>query len=49
MSTDKKTSPRWIGGFEESNSLFPYPAPNLASLPMLDNMANIDKLQRQQQ
>ena len=40
--------PGWIGGFEESNSEFSYPKPNLASLPMLDNMANIDKLQRQQ-
>ncbi|MCL6417708.1 hypothetical protein MIB92_18760 [Aestuariirhabdus sp. Z084] len=40
--------PGWIGGFEESNSQFAYPDPNLKSLPMLDNMANIDKLQRQQ-
>lgn len=48
MSTDNKAVPGWVGGFEESNSLFAYPNPNLASLPMLDNMANIDKLQRQQ-
>ena len=40
--------PGWVGGFEESNSQFAYPDPNLSSLPMLDNMANIDKLQRQQ-
>lgn len=37
----------WIGGFEESNPAFKYPKPNLTSLPILDNMANIDKLQRQ--
>lgn len=48
MSTDTKTIPGWIGGFEESNTLFSYPDPNLSSLPSLDNMANIDKLQRQQ-
>lgn len=47
--TDNNTpAPGWIGGFEESNTLFAYPAPNLNSLPVLDNMANIDKLQRQQ-
>lgn len=40
--------PGWLGGFEDSNSQFAYPEPNLTSLPMLDNMANIDKLQRQQ-
>lgn len=38
----------WLGGFEESNTLFSYPTPNLSSLHILDNMANIDKLQRQQ-
>lgn len=37
----------WIGGFEESNPEFKYPKPDLSSLPILDNMANIDKLQRQ--
>lgn len=37
----------WIGGFEESNPKFKYPKPDLSSLPILDNMANIDKLQRQ--
>jgi hypothetical protein len=40
--------PGWQGGFEQSNPVFSYPAPNLTSLPMLDNMANIDLLQRQQ-
>ncbi len=37
----------WIGGFEDSNPDFKYPDPNLTSLELLDNMANIDKLQRQ--
>lgn len=40
--------PGWIGGFAESNPAFAYPNPDLSSLPMLDNLANIDKLQRQQ-
>ncbi|MGR6874821.1 hypothetical protein ACU6U9_21620 [Pseudomonas sp. HK3] len=50
MTTKTNTDavPGWVGGFEESNTLFAYPNPNLSSLPMLDNMANIDKLQRQQ-
>ncbi len=38
----------WVGGFEESNPAFPYPTPDLSSLPMLQNMANIDLLDRQQ-
>jgi hypothetical protein len=40
--------PGWIGGFAQSNPAFAYPDPNLSSLPMLENMANIDLLQRQQ-
>ena len=40
--------PGWKGGFAESNPAFAYPAPNLTSLPMLDNMANIPLLKRQQ-
>lgn len=40
--------PGWVGGFEQSNPAFAYPTPDLSSLPMLDNLANIDKLQRQQ-
>ena len=40
--------PGWIGGFEASNPAFAYPNPDLSSLPMLDNMANIDLLQRMQ-
>jgi hypothetical protein len=40
--------PGWEGGFEESNPAFAYPTPDLSSLPMLDNMANIPLLQRQQ-
>ena len=38
----------WIGGFAESDPAFAYPNPNLTSLPMLDNMANICRLERQQ-
>lgn len=37
----------WIGGFVESNPEFSYPEHDLSSLPILDNMANIGKLQRQ--
>jgi hypothetical protein len=50
MTTETNTDlvPGWVGGFEESNTQFAYPDPVLTSLPMLDNMANIDKLQRQQ-
>jgi hypothetical protein len=40
--------PGWIGGFAESNPAFAYPDPDLSSLPILGNMDNIDKLQRQQ-
>jgi hypothetical protein len=39
--------PGWVGGFPQSNPKFAYPHPDLTSLPMLDNMANISKLQRQ--
>ena len=38
----------WIGGFAQSNPAFAYPTPDLSSLPMLDNMDNIDLLDRQQ-
>ena len=38
----------WIGGFSESNPDFAYPNPDLSSLPILDNMDNIDLLDRQQ-
>ncbi|MFT4698584.1 MAG: hypothetical protein ACI9SJ_001735 [Flavobacteriaceae bacterium] len=39
----------WVGGFEQSNPAFGYnPTPDLSSLDMLKNMANIDKLERQQ-
>lgn len=52
--------PGWLGGFEESNPAFAYPPevpkdkekeakrPDLSSLPMLDNLDNIDLLTRQQ-
>ncbi|WP_243076047.1 hypothetical protein [Microbacterium sp. SS28] len=40
--------PGWVGGFAQSNPAFAYPDPDLSSLPMLPNMANIGKLDRQQ-
>ena len=38
----------WIGGFAQSNPAFAYPNPDLSSLPLLNNMDNIDSLDRQQ-
>ncbi len=46
---DPNAVPGWVGGFAESNPAFAYPDPDLSSLPLLDNMANIPKIQRQQQ
>lgn len=40
--------PGWEGGFEQSNPAFAYPNPDLSSLPIYDNMANIPELKRQQ-
>ena len=48
--------PGWVGGFAQSNTDFAYPSqdksqdipPNFESLNMLDNMANIPLIQRQQ-
>ncbi|NEP54982.1 MAG: hypothetical protein F6K65_41865, partial [Moorea sp. SIO3C2] len=40
--------PKWEGTFAESNPKFAYPDPDLSSLPMLDNMANIRRIERQQ-
>lgn len=42
------TSSGWVGGFAQSNPAFAYPNPDLSSLPLLDNLANIGLLQRQQ-
>jgi len=47
-SIQDQIPPGWIGGFAQSNPAFAYPNPNLTSLPMLDNMDNIDLLDRQQ-
>lgn len=47
-STDTSIPAGWIGGFEQSNPKFAYPDPNLTSLAMLDNMLNIELLDRQQ-
>ncbi len=44
----KPAAPGWIGGFEESNPAFAYPHHDLSSLPMLENMTNINLLERQQ-
>jgi hypothetical protein len=45
---DQREAPEgWIGGFAESDPRFAYPTPDLGCLPMLDNLANIDLLQRQ--
>jgi hypothetical protein len=49
MTTKSTAVPGFVGGFAESNPEFAYPDPNLSSLPILDNMANINKLQRQQE
>lgn len=38
----------WIGGFSSSVPAFAYPEADLTRLPMLDNMTQIQKLQRQQ-
>jgi hypothetical protein len=46
---DNPNPPGWIGGFSTSNPAFAYPTPDLSSLPVLDNMANINFLQRQMQ
>lgn len=50
MTPDQNSDPApgWIGGFAASDPAFAYPDPDLSSLPMLENMANIDLLQRQQ-
>jgi hypothetical protein len=50
MSSDQNSDipPGWVGGFAQSNPAFAYPNPNLTSLSMLENMANIDLLERQQ-
>ncbi len=50
MTSDRSATipPGWVGGFAESNPAFAYPDPNLSSLPLLENMANIDLLERQQ-
>jgi hypothetical protein len=49
--TDNQTSgipAGWVGGFAQSDPAFAYPNPDLTSLPMLENMANICLLDRQQ-
>jgi len=50
MKPNQSTAPApgWVGGFAQSDPAFAYPTPDLGSLDMLDNLKNIDKLQRQQ-
>lgn len=48
MSSNQMPVPGWVGTFAQSKDAFAYPIPDLSSLPMLDNMLNIDKLERQQ-
>ncbi len=48
VGTGPTPDPSWIGGFAQSNPAFAYPNPDLSSLPLLDNMDNIQLLQRQQ-
>ena len=48
MAQSDTVPPGWIGGFDKTNPKFAYPDPDLSSLPLYDNLANIDKLQRQQ-
>ena len=45
---NSQAAPGWVGGFAESDPAVAYPDPDLSSLPMLKNMANIDLLERQQ-
>ena len=47
IEPSKTPAPGWVGGFSSSKPAFAYPDPNLSSLPMLDNMANIRLLDRQ--
>lgn len=47
---NSEAAPGWVGGFVDTDSKFKYSdsGPDLSSLPILDNLANIDLLQRQQ-
>lgn len=50
MSKQDPTTPApgWKGGFAESNPEFAYPHPNINSVKITDNLANIDQLTRMQ-
>lgn len=48
LSKHRAPAPGWVGGFEESNSNFSYPYPDLSSLHMQHNLTHINLLQRQQ-
>jgi hypothetical protein len=49
MTNQSPVPPGWVGGFAESDPSFAYPDPDLTSLPMLCNMANIGNIKRQQE
>ena len=46
LAAEKKIPDGWVGGFREANPEMSYPqlTPNLSSLPIEGNLANIDKL-----
>ncbi|AWW29488.1 hypothetical protein DN752_04700 [Echinicola strongylocentroti] len=44
---NSKPVPGWKGGFLKKHPQCAYPDPDLSALPMLDNLANINLLQRQ--
>ena len=48
INQNASAAPGWTGGFAESNPDFAYPEPNLTSLKMLDNLANIPNIKRPQ-
>jgi hypothetical protein len=47
IPVNKVPVPGWVGGFSAKCPEFAYPEPDLSSLPLRENMANIDKLERQ--
>ncbi|HLI77085.1 MAG TPA: hypothetical protein VKV02_09075 [Acidobacteriaceae bacterium] len=47
IPVNKVPAPGWKGEFSTSNPAFAYPDPNLSSLPLLANMDNLTKIERQ--
>lgn len=48
LKPNKIPAKGWKGGFSTSNPKFSYPNPDLESIPMTSNMANLNRLKRQQ-